>query len=293
MRIAVVMPVGPEPVEADRCRDTALSILAWEPAVRWIVLVDDSSSARDLTGQLAGATDPVCLPHPLRGRRAGLADRVAAAVLAALEWVARNTDADLVMKLDTDALVIAPFADKLAAAAADDTVGLLGSYDRTCNGEPRSFVPWVRPIKRAARMIQPRRIAVTDRARRVRSYVREGRAAGYQWGEHVLGGALAMPRPALDALVRGGGLDDPTTFTGTGLFDDPILGLLVRRAGYRIAGHVDDGQTFALAWRGLPDDPERLAHRGYSIIHSVKNDPRFTEEAIRRYFRSQRPAGRG
>ncbi|HEY2441098.1 MAG TPA: hypothetical protein VGI07_12755, partial [Solirubrobacteraceae bacterium] len=58
--------------------------------------------------------------------------------------------------------------------------------------------------------------------------------------------------------------------------------------GFRLAGHVDEGETFAVAWRGLPDTPEGLVTRGYSIIHSVKNDPRITESEIRRDFAARR-----
>jgi hypothetical protein len=289
-RIAVVMPVGPDAAEVQRCRDTALSIAAWEPGVRWLVLVDDAAAPRDLAAEIdAGEAEVVVLPHPLRGRNAGLQDRVAAAVIAAFGWVARETSADFVMKIDTDALVIAPFADKLSAGTAADDVGLLGSYDRTCNGDPRSFAPWVRPVKRTARFVQPRRIAVGARARRARHYVREARARGYVWGEHALACGLAMPRRTLDAIARGGAFNDPCTFVGTNLFDDPILGILVRRAGYRLAGHVDEGQTFGVAWRGLPDTPENLLARGYSIIHSVKNDQRLAEPEIRAVFQARRP----
>jgi hypothetical protein len=289
-RIAVVMPVGPGAEEVRRCRDTALSLGAWEPDVRWLVLVDDAPAPRDLAAEIdAGGARVVVLPHPLRGHKAGVQDRVAAAVLAGFAWVARETDAGFVMKIDTDALVIAPFAAKLVAGTADEAIGLIGSYDRTCNGEPRSFAPWVGPVKRTGRLVQRRRIAVGARARRARRYVHEARDRGYIWGEHVLACGLAVPRRTLDALARDGALDDPCAFTGTNLFDDPVLGLLIRRAGYRLAGHVGDGETFAVAWRGLPDTPERLLARGYSIIHSVKNDERLSEDEIRAFFQARRP----
>ena len=48
MEIAVVMPVGPTSTEVDRCGDTIESIVRLEPAVRWIVLVDDAAAPRDL-----------------------------------------------------------------------------------------------------------------------------------------------------------------------------------------------------------------------------------------------------
>lgn len=289
-RIAVVMPVGPDAVEVQRCRDTALSIAAWEPSVRWLVLVDDANEPRDLAAEIAaGDAQVVVLPHPLRGHGASLQDRIAAAVLVAFGWVERETDADFAMKIDTDALVIAPFMDKLVAGTAPSDIGLLGSYDQTCNGDARSFAPWVRPVKRAGRIVQLRRIAIGGRAGGARRYVREARAGGYIWGEHVLACGLAIPRRTMEAIARGGGWDDPCTFVGTNLFDDPILGILVRRAGYRLAGHVAEGETFGVAWRGLPDTPENLLARGYSIVHSVKNDEQLSEPEIRAFFQARRP----
>ncbi|HWE11719.1 MAG TPA: hypothetical protein VG325_20395 [Solirubrobacteraceae bacterium] len=282
------MPVGPTSTEVDRCRDTIESIVGLEPAVRWIVLVDDDAAPRDLLSAVgAAATDVevVRLDHPLASGVASIYERLTASVLVGLRWVVRHTPADVVMKIDTDALVIAPFADKLSRALAGPAVGLIGAYDRTCNGEERSFDAWVGLVQRAATR---RRLAGGPHARRARRLVREARAAGYEWGEHVLACALAMPRVALDAIDAGGGLDDPLAFVGAELADDPMLAILVRRAGYRLAGHVGEGDTFAVAWRGLPDTPGRLVARGYSIIHSVKNDPRVPESEIRRYFAAGR-----
>lgn len=290
MEIAVVMPIGPGPRELERCQDTVRSITRWEPAVRWLVLIDDSPEPRVLTADddaAATGVDRVRLDHPLAAA-ASVEDRVTAAVLAGLRWVSDHTGADVVMKIDTDALVIAPFADKLAGVLSDPAVGLVGAYERSCTGQVREFAPWVPLIERAERLVDGRRLRLGRRRRRVRRVLREARSAGYRPGEHVLACALAMPRRALDAIVAGGGLDDPLTFVGTGLFDDPVLGVLVRRAGYRLAGSVGRGDTFGVAWQGLPDTPEGLRRRGYSIIHSVKNDRRVSEAAVRRFFAALR-----
>ena len=297
MRIAVIMPVAAGPAEAERFKDTAESLLALEPAVRWLVVYDDSPVDRHLTADIvAPETNVIVLRSPLDHRRIDRESRIGAAVLDGLRWAADNTDCDVVMKIDTDALVIAPFAEQLARALADESIGMLGSYDRDCNGAERSFAPLVGPTRRAAIALHPRQLGVLFRGRRARRYIRQSRAAGYQWGEHVLGCALAIARRTLDALRRDGTLDDPEVFVGTRLYDDPILGILVRGAGYRIAGHVEEHGGFGVSWRGLPDTPERLASRGFSIIHSVKNDTRFTESQIRSYFgglRQQTRAMRG
>lgn len=277
------MPVGPGEQELARCR-AAVGSLRREPAVQRIVLIDDTDGSDRLA--VVDGSNVVTLPHPLRGRKADLFDRITVATLAGVGWAAEHDTADFIMKLDTDALVIAPFVEKLVSACAQPDVGMTGSYDVNCNGEPRSFDSWSKVTKRATRLIQPRRLAISTRARRARRFIREARDAGYVWGEHPLACAVALTRGAVDVMRREGCFVDPLTFIGTGLGDDPVLGILVRRAGFRTVGNVRNGETFAVAWRGLPDSPSRLAERGYSIIHSVKNDARFSEQQIVDYFES-------
>jgi hypothetical protein len=144
-------------------------------------------------------------------------------------------------------------------------------------------------MKRLGWPVQPR-LAGPARFARTRRIVRDARAAGYQWGECPLTSAVAVGRPTLDEIIRRGDFDDPDLFRGARLVDDPVLGLLVRAAGYRSLGYAADGEIFGLQWRGLPDTPQRLLDRGYSIIHSVKNDPHFTEDEIRAFFAAKRPA---
>jgi hypothetical protein len=289
MRIAVIMPVGVGETETRRFKDTADSLLANEPAVRWLVVLDDAPSERDLVSQIRNAQAEVVvlrssLNHNIRDRES----RITAGVLTSLRWAADNTDCDVVMKIDTDALVISSFAADIGAALADETIGMLGSYDEDPNGARRSFDVVAPSVKRAANVLHPLQLRVIVRARRARRFIRESRSAGYEWGEHVLGCAVAIPRRTLVSLRADGSLDDPEAFTGTRLYDDPVLAILVRRGGYRIAGHVHEHGGFGVSWRGLPDTPERLTARGFSIIHSVKNDKRLTEDEIRSFFRNQR-----
>jgi hypothetical protein len=112
---------------------------------------------------------------------------IAAATLLALRWIADNTHADIAMKIDTDALIIAPFADKLTTATATDpSIGLLGSYDRDCNGNAGDFGSWVVPSRRLGNTIQRRQLALTGRAKHVRDIVRDARMQGYEWVSMLL-----------------------------------------------------------------------------------------------------------
>jgi hypothetical protein len=290
IEIAALMLVGPSDADPARLPDQ-LESLRVEPAIRTLVLVNDSPLQRNLVAPLdTGDLRVVQLAHPVRGDGVAVYDRIAAATLLGLRWIADNTRADVAMKIDTDALVIAPFAHKLTAAtAADASIGLLGSYDRDCEGNARDFGSWVVPCQRLGNTVQRRGLAFAGRGRRVRDIVRDARKQGYGWGEHALGCAIAIPRPTLDAMRRD--LDDPCLFVGTGLCDDPVVGILVRRAGFRMANDTGEGGTFAVKWSGLADTPQRLLERGYSIVHSVKNDEALVEAEIRAYYRGVREGG--
>jgi hypothetical protein len=294
-KVAVIMPVGQHPDEVERCRDTTASISAWEPAVRWIVLIDDAEVPRELVGAVGGdGPEVIVLRRPACAARAGLYDRITANVLAGMAWVAENTSASVVMKIDTDSLVIAPFSDKIAHTLAEDgSIGLVGSYSRTCTGAVRDFSPWAARLQRAGRWLQldqHRPYLAVGRRGRVRKIVRDARAAGYCWGEHALACAFAIPRDVILDWCDDGLLDDVCLFLGSDLGDDPVLGLLVRRSGRRLANLVGRNEPFAVAWRGLPMDPPELLQGGYSIIHSVKNDAAWPEARVREFFASRRRA---
>ena len=286
------MPVGPGETELGRCRDTIASLASHEPEVRWLVLVDDGPPDRNLTGLVrADGIAVTALRNPIDTVRVRVEDRIACGVLAGLAWVADHTDAAVVVKLDTDALVIGGLADRLAAATADPRVGLVGSFEHTCNGDPRSFAPWARPVILSTWLIRRSLVDLSRRSLQTRRLILQARRRGYRWGEHVLACAFAITRPALDAMRREGGLDDPLLFAGSGLGDDPILAILIRRAGFIIANDDLESPVFGVMWRGLPDTPERLAARGVRIIHSTKNDPRFSEAEIRSHFARRRVGG--
>jgi hypothetical protein len=296
--VAVVMPVGPGTADVERLEDTAAS-LALEPAIGWLVLIDDGDHDRGLASVVSLPNVAVAtLRPPRRMRRTSFEDRIAAHTLGGLGWAARNTTASIFMRLDADALVIGPFADKLAARfAADPQVGLVGSYDRMSNGAPRDFAWWERRVRRASRRISWRTgrsglgrpvVAVGPRRARVWQYIEEARAAGYAWGENALGAAFAIRQEVARHWIAEGVLDDPGLFLGTGLGDDPVLGILVRRSGWRIGGMVDPGDPFALALTGLPSSPDDLLANRYGIIHCVKNDARWSEAEIREFFRRHR-----
>ena len=89
------------------------------------------------------------------------------------------------------------------------------------------------------------------------------------------------------ALQASGALDwRPWVGPATG--EDVIVSTLVFAAGFDAHDCVADGEVFGITHIVLPDTPESLLRRGFSIIHSIKNDRHATEEEIRSFFRQRR-----
>jgi hypothetical protein len=151
VHVAVVMLVGPGQKEIDRTADTLDSIWAYEPHVAWCVLIDDSLHDRDLARRFSipPTTNAVSIMNPRYGRGIGILGGGCTGSLSALSWIHKHTSASFSLKLDTDALVIAPFVEKIQRAFdAMPVVGMLGSYDIACDGSKRDFSGWGREVRK-------------------------------------------------------------------------------------------------------------------------------------------------
>lgn len=289
--IAVLIPVGPAPDEPDRLIDTLHSVRGFVPSDQiHLIVIDDGHQARSLpvTEAAWGSVDIIRTPSSIRDM-----DPYSAMVAGTLTGLraAAARDPEFVLKLDTDALVIGPVLPALQAAFADSRLGLVGSYTHTCTGGRRDWRGWVPVLRRAGAMLSvapgPRLSYRRARCRRwVRRRLDEARANGYDLGAHCLGGAYAVG-PGLLARTD---LLEWWPWTGTGLSEDVVVGVLASAAGLSIRGLVGPGEPFALAWQGLPRPPAELIANGHSIVHSVKNQPLGDERSIRAFFRSARAA---
>ena len=275
---SVLVPVGPSADELERAGVLLGALYRHEPDVALVVLVDDEPRGRSL---------PERLPAPPHGRLVAVAnprgDRVpgnlgglCAGVMAGLR-AAREAlpHAAFCLRLDTDALVIAPFADRVVPGPG---VGIAGSYDDAGPDGRRDFGVWEPHVRRAARgrladRLPPRRGHLLRR----RALIAGARANGYRWGESCLAAACAISGDLLRALD----LDEPLTWLHGGLGDDVMLGILARAHGYGFRGLTGDGAPLAVAVAGLNDTPEGIRAKGRAIVHSVRNDPRWDEAELR------------
>jgi hypothetical protein len=293
--IGVLVPVGPGAEEEERLRALLDSVFAHEPDTGHVVLVDDGPSDRALAAavEVPDTCRLTVLSNPREGKGVPTLGGLCCATVAGLRHLALGTDARFVVRLDTDALVIAPFARRLDVAFGERPgVGALGSYETVCNGHVRQFPAWEPALRRLARRVSvwrhPARrgrflqLALAGRRGRVREEILAALANGYRWGEHCQGGGYALNRPALDRMAAGGMLDDPLRWRDTRAGEDVMIGVLVRAAGLRLDGHVDPGDgLFAVAHSGLPLPPQHLLDGGYAIVHSVKRTEGWEEPELR------------
>jgi hypothetical protein len=281
-----LIPVGPSTTDVRRLDQLLASLAQWEdPAQTQVVVVDDGPQPRPLRPAAPFAAFDV-IRTPLWARRIP-PDPYSAMVAGTIEGLrAAHPTTEFVVKLDTDALVIAPFRAKLGRAFGHDpALGVVGSYDVTCTGGRRDWSRWEQVIAAAPKRWRATRVggrpriwfksrAAAASCRRVLALAREH---GYVTGAHCLGGAYAVG----PALLQRRDLLEWSPWIRTHLGEDVVVGVLAAAAGLRSMSLVGPDEPFGLAHVGLPESPEWLVGRGHSIVHSVKDDDAQTEAALR------------
>ncbi|MBV9421771.1 MAG: hypothetical protein JOZ98_02590 [Solirubrobacterales bacterium] len=284
---SVFIPVGATEREPERLADTLDSLRAHAPSgdVR-LTLIDDSPRPRRLESLWPGVS---VIRTALWDRRAP--DPFSAMTAGTIEALKR-AEGDFALKLDTDAVVIAPFADSINSILAEEpSIGIIGAYDVAADGGRRDWSMWPALIRRTGRPVRAvrgggplPRVMFPSQAERgaARRAVRAAEAnPTYVLGAHCLGGAYAVSR----SLFARRELLDWRPWVGTRLGEDVVLGILCAAAGLRMRGAAGAAEPFAVAWKGLPAEPSRLVARGHSIVHSVKDGTHGTECELREWFR--------
>jgi hypothetical protein len=302
MSFSVLIPVGGGDREMERLNDLFESLFHYEPEVAEIVIVDDVMPARSFSGlPVPSPCRLVVLPNPRSGVGDGWLGGLAAGVIAGNAWLEKNSRCDFVLKLDTDALVIAPFSEKVIAAfEAQPGTFLFGSSTKTPNRvydlpEDFSTAPALKKLQRPLTIWRrtcwpwPRlQCALFPRDRKRRSLIRAAVRNGYRLGLHCQGGAYALGRRGLRQLSADGVFTDPMLWIWTPCSEDIVITVSAYACGGTAGDLNDNGQPFGTLARGLPDTPDRLVERGFSIIHSVKDFEDFREDQTRDFFRKRR-----
>jgi hypothetical protein len=295
---AVIIPVGPDKQELVRLQNSVEALEFYEPGRYLVVLVDDVLQPRKLVEFLPARVRKraVVIQNPRRGQgngwAAGLATALSAGIVEALR-LERNLD--FVLKYDTDALVIAPFADRLKAAMGP-TAGILGT--RRIETNPTELEQNIKPLFLALKKLgKPLTVwrttplgrpllqaCIFGRAKKRYQIIRRAMQAGYLPQHHINGGAFALSPQCLKRLNEERILVDPLLWLETPLPDDITFSMIVRAIGLDLVDLSRPGQIFAIQWRGLMQSPQRLLDGGYGIIHSVKDRDGLTESETRRFF---------
>lgn len=304
---AVALLVGPGDLEIDRSNDLLDSIGACEPTFCRMVVIDDGGYDRALKERLTfpNQAEPAFLVfNRPPGQTFTKAKGVCGNSMLGFQWIARHApEAAFGLKIDTDALVIAPFAEKLAREfAAASAVGVLGANTRTPEGYVRDFTRNACLMKalHARALDWKRRRSLVRYVKkwftggppsRIHQHLTEAVRAGYEYGENCLGGAYAIRQSCITEMNRRGYLDHPEHWTPIDVPEEVMMHMYARAAGFHLKNYVAPGEVFGVRLIGLPFPLEDLLDKGYSIIHSIKNDKRYGELEVREFFRIYRRRG--
>lgn len=284
-RFAVVLPIGPGKSEA---LDTLESIQCYCPEADAIVLVDDCTT----DGTFDALQDAKQSNwRVFRNDRKMGVERLVHSLSRAYRCILSDTDCDVVLRMDQDALII---ADGIVGGAVKYTqshpeVGLFGVYSHDYQ-RPRSFEMHRRQMERE---LHPVRALVGLRPAWAR-LLQQAERKGYRRGDNVFGGAYFITRSCLARMEQIGALDMPH-FWHSRLMEDVYFSMSAVAAGFDLGHFGAPEGPLCLEWRGLPYPAEELVRRGYKIIHSVdkgKNTDRFANKGLtaREFFQSLRCA---
>lgn len=317
-RFGVIVPVGASALDVWRGVELVKSLLYWEPQVSAIVFIEDAEAPRGL--DKLSVLPTTCRVGSIAGVLGGRGSWqrghswlgvLTAGILKALAWIHERISTDFVLRIDSDALVIASFAETVRKRLAQrPETGVLGVLGMSCNpriralqdlhAESRLCRAWrLFPSARAHASKPPEAKVDVEWFGRVscvhlaafdclRPDLGAAMQNGYWENDYCQGGACVVSRAMLDRMTARDYLRGPDLWHGLPFPDDVVLAMYAYAVGLRVCDFSAPGEPFGVQHRGLPYPPVELIGRRHSLIHSVRNDRRFSEHAIRRFFQEQR-----
>ena len=256
--------------ETPALRQLVASLRRHEPE-SWLLAVDDCSAenVRDLEA------DPR-FQLRRRWRPAGYPTGLTGLLLGAFALALRRYEFEVLLKIDTDALCVrrGVFDAAEEAFRADARLGMAGTYlPDTSHESDRHRYAWLVPL-------------IEEEAARdpvLRDALAAAKQNGYADGEHVQGGVYVISREALAAMDDLGYLAWRPR-RGVLLYDDMIVSIFVRAAGFRLGG-LEDGAAIRSAPNSLPMPLTDIASRPPAVVHTVRAGYDGEDEAaVRRYL---------
>ena len=302
-RFTALALVGPGDKELTRLTDLMHALFHYEPtACHRFVLVDDPAGPRDLAALLPKPPSTCSLevvPNPRDKGSQRITMALSPGVLAGLAQASQGDCGAHVLKLDTDALVVAPFSDRLGRFIdSHPQAGIVGACYTSPQGVKRGTEHQVRVFGNAAKWrVEHKDRQACGRRRRVPTRwkelamlrtVRRAVRNGYAMGEHVMGGGYAVTATAVKRMAAAGLFNDLNLWVDTFASEDGVASLYAKLVGTTMVDYCGEGDVFGVSYRGLPFTMDEVVRRNYAVIHSLKNDANATEEQIRAYFAARR-----
>jgi hypothetical protein len=293
--LCVLIPAGPGQAEIARVSDLLDSCAAYADLPLTVVVINDGNEAASLQRAARRWASTTVLTNARHGKGHWWSGGLCTAMVDALLWIARNRPCCAVLRLDSDALVINPFASRIADVfACDPAIGLLGNFDSASGlPVPAGHIVTTRLYWRSKRISHDRErkrliLSFWGWRRRIRLLIRHARGNGYVLGDSCQGGAYALSPEFLRRLCADTRFTRPRNFLQNDFCEDLLITLITYALGLRIEYTSGSSRLFASKWKGLYDAPEALAFAGHEIIHSVKDHSGRSEADIRSFFSARR-----
>jgi hypothetical protein len=283
--LVVALPVGPN-VVLDFVADTVESVRRYALLSHAIIVIDDSQCGIGARLRERFPEISVLQTDRCQGGGAGLYLTLS----QGFEYAYWNYEFEVLLKLDTDALVIGERPDEEAIRyfASNPECGCIGSYKVDCMGRTRDNrhggLLFSEETCDANLVMNPEK---ADGIGLLRQAFEKARGFGYEAGEHCQGGAYFLSRRCIGQLLENNLLSRKGV-AWSRLGEDHLFTLFIRSLGIRCGDFATKTLPMGVQWRGLPCSPEELLRRKKKIVHSVRSYGNLAEADIRRFFKVRR-----
>lgn len=294
LKIAVTIPCGPSPTEETGVEDIVAALAAYEPGVGPVWIINDRGNRQNLEAILerhhvAGKV----LDHPRAGQGNHWLGRLTFGLLHAMEKIRTETPDHHILKIDTDGLIVGPFVERLGRVLeSEPAAGMIGSTD-TQNGRDGNWWEYraYKMSRRITRLDGHFWHSLTGPRAKIRRLILRAVGHGYRYGQSVIGGSYLITAEANRRIGTLDALRDVGVSANDAFGEDIFFGFVVSATGLKIVSREEPGWVFGVRWKGLAGQTlEAVAARDNPIIHSVKDEPPFSEKTTREFFRVRRPA---
>jgi hypothetical protein len=252
-----------------------------------VMVMDDSG--RKKHGETLREIFPELVVHPTEPRyqAKGLAGRHGYETIRIIKHAVDNYWFDIIMRIDTDALITGDRIedDLIQLFNEKPTCGLLGRHTINVEGyhidRGESKILFDRLNKLPYRLYFAWPMTVFNRI------IRRAQGNGYVYGELVLGCATAYN---FECAFRLAAFIDDFKWVRPirGLAEDYFTTVFVKYVNMDLGDASHPEGPMAVQLKGIPLTLEKIIEQDKKVIHSIKNDERYSQDEIRAFFKNFR-----